>query len=303
MIERMGTQDARRRKQELLARSIAKGDMVTASRLLGVSGRSRPKPRLPEPLSLAKACRGSEAAVQTPAGPRVCYRIRRTLREVSPEGGGIAREYSAVLRGARQRFDDDTALGASAGLCHAADGGPEDLLFVDVETAQRGGGGVWLLGTMRYVGEQFLFEQHLARDDCEEPALLSAFADRYGEARVLVTFRGRPSAMKVLRERSAAHDIVLPRRGASHLDLRREARRRWREDVPNVRLETLEFALCGRRRPGRVARAEIPAAYRHFRATGDARRIGEILHHSRLDLLTMAQLVVAVLAGCGPAVE
>jgi uncharacterized protein YprB with RNaseH-like and TPR domain len=53
---------------------------------------------------------------------------------------------------------------------------------------------------------------------------------------------------------------------------------------------------------GDIPARQIARAYERFAATGDARPIGEILHHNVLDLLTMAQLVVAILTGCGPAV-
>ncbi|MFW6133469.1 MAG: ribonuclease H-like domain-containing protein [Planctomycetota bacterium] len=75
-------------------------------------------------------------------------------------------------------------------------------------------------------------------------------------------------------------------------------RRRWRRDVPNCRLQTLEAVLCGRHRRGDIPDAAIPEAYHDFVATGDARRMGDILHHNLLDLLTMAQLVSALLTGC-----
>jgi hypothetical protein len=38
-------------------------------------------------------------------------------------------------------------------------------------------------------------------------------------------------------------------------------------------------------------------------AGGDARQVRDILHHNLLDLLTMAQLVVALLTGSAPVVE
>jgi uncharacterized protein YprB with RNaseH-like and TPR domain len=82
-----------------------------------------------------------------------------------------------------------------------------------------------------------------------------------------------------------------------------ESRRRWRADVPNCRLQTLERALCGRQRVGDIPDWQIPGAYHRFVATGDARQMGDVLHHNPLDLLTMAQLVVAILTGCGPVIE
>jgi len=302
--------ESRRRKLEMLTRSIAKGDFASARELLrahGHSGVNRGRAGAPQadvaPLSLADACAGAVTIVPTPLGPLPYYRIRRTLASVAPESAEIASEYSAVLRGARQRFGDDDALEASAALCHAADGGPEDPLFMDTETCGFSGTAIFLVGMMQYAEGELVFEQCFARDYSEEPAVLAVFAERYAAARVLVTFNGKAFDMSMIRERCAFHGIELPRRRTPHLDLLHESRRRWKGEVPNCRLQTLERHLCQRRRVGDIPGSEIPDAYHRFVATGDARQVADILHHNLLDLLTMAQLVVAILTGCGPTVE
>ena len=307
----MAMSESRKRKLEMLTRSIAKRDFASASELLrshGHSGVNRSeaagRPETPqEPAALEEVCKGAEDVIEMASGPAAYYLIRRTLEDVAPESAGIAKEYSAVLRGARQRFDEDEALTASPALCCAAEGGPEDLLFMDTETCGLSGTAIFLVGMMAYVDGQLIFRQCFARDYSEEPAILRAFADRYAAAPVLVTFNGKAFDMSMIRERSAFHGIDLPRREAPHLDLLHESRRRWRKDLPNCKLQTLERYLCGRRRVGDIPGAQIPDAYHRYVASGDARQVGDILHHNLLDLLTMAQLVVAILTGCGPVVD
>ena len=99
------------------------------------------------------------------------------------------------------------------------------------------------------------FEQWLARDYSEESAILQAFADRYEQAGVLVTFNGKSFDMSMIRERCAFHAVELPHRRVPHLDLLHESRKRWRGEVPNCRLQTLERHLCRRRQvePARAA--------------------------------------------------
>jgi hypothetical protein len=90
-----------------------------------------------------------------------------------------------------------------------------------------------------------------------------------------------------------------------HVDLLPESRRRWRREVPNCRLQTLEALVCGRRRQGDIAGWDIPAAYHEFvraRQADDAvrlrrslRTIQSILHHNAPDLLTMAELSAHIL--------
>jgi len=305
----MEMSETRRRKLEMLSRAVARGDLVSAEELLlrsGHAGINRARPAaagavpapLPRPVALEKACPGHEVRVATPAGAAAYWLLRRMGPEVADDCRRIATEYAAVLKGARQRFDE---LAASPGLCHVADAAPGDLLFVDTETCGFSGTAVFLVGMMYYAEGGLVFEQCLARDYTEEGAVLAAFTERQEAAGVLVSFNGKAFDMTMVRERCAFHGIEPPPRRPPHLDLLHEVRRRWRKDLPNCRLTTLEQRFCGRRRVGDIPGSAIPDAYHRFVATGDAGPLGDIVHHNLLDLLTMAQLVVALLTGCGPA--
>jgi hypothetical protein len=204
------------------------------------------------------------------------------------------------MRGAGQRLDE---LSASAALCHAAGARPEDPLFLDIESCGLAGASIFLVGTMAYRHGELVFRQYLARDYAEEAAILHAFSRRYARSPLLVTFNGKAFDMSLIRERSAFHGLDSGPREVPHLDLLHESRRRWKGDVPNCKLQTLERLLCGRRRVGDIAGPEIPGAYHRFVATGDARQVADIIHHNLLDLLTMAQLVTAILTGSGPLAE
>jgi uncharacterized protein YprB with RNaseH-like and TPR domain len=292
----MAMSESRRRKLAMLTRSLAVGDIQAAR---GVLGRLAPTPLGPpaaaEPVSLAQAAPGVEQ--ELPQGK--FWLIRRALRDISGDYLAVQGQYAAVLRGARQRFDE---LAASAGLCHIADGRPEGPLFMDIETCGLAGCPVFLVGLMSYQDGQLVFEQLLARHYGEEAAIVAAFADRLASASTLVTFNGKSFDMNMLRERSAFHGLELAFE-PPHCDLLHESRRRWRGSVPNCRLQTLEQYLCRRRRVGDIAGAQIPDAYHRFVSDGDARQVKAILHHNLLDLLTMSQLLCAVLTGEQPDVD
>jgi hypothetical protein len=68
------------------------------------------------------------------------------------------------------------------------------------------------------------------------------------------------------------------------------ARRLWREDGSECRLNALEQVLCGHLREGDVPGFEIPSRYFHFVRTGDARRLEAVMEHNRLDLISLAVL-------------
>ncbi len=79
-----------------------------------------------------------------------------------------------------------------------------------------------------------------------------------------------------------------------HLDLLHVARRWWRGQVPNFRLQTLERLVCGRRRVDDVAGAEIPRAYHDYVRNGTLDPVRAILHHNALDLVTCLQLLLVL---------
>lgn len=300
----MAGSESSARKAEQLRRSIARGDFASARRLLDSHRRSPGQggaAERPAAVSLEEACPGAELTPPPPAGQAGCYRIRPPLAGLAPHATAVAAEYLAVMRGARERFDE---LGASRGLCCAAGAAAEDVLFCKIECTCQGKD-VFLVGLMSCADERLLVEQLLARGDHEEPAVLRAVAGRLPAAGVLATYRGRASEVKRLADRAAARLVDWPRaKGAPefrmpvHLDLRAEAARRWRGQVPSLGLRALEELLCRRqRRPASPAPSQ---AYLQFLATGDAGALAGALRHNALDLLTMAQLLTFLLTGCDP---
>ncbi|MFP4354865.1 MAG: ribonuclease H-like domain-containing protein [Phycisphaerae bacterium] len=286
--------ESRRRKLSLLTRSLARGDLRAARGLLDNVPAGTDPAAPSRPMQLAEACPGQELMFRTPLGDMPCWQIRKPLTE----GDEIHSTYSAVLRGARHRFDE---LKASAALCHVANGGPGDLLFMDLETCGFSGCPIFLVGLMGWQDEQLVVQQYLARDYSEEAAICQGFWDRYDASSILVTFNGKSYDINMLKERSAFHAIELPIREIPHLDLLHESRRFWKNDLPNCKLQTLEWAFTGRRRTGDIPGSQIPEAYHAFVDSADARQMRDILHHNFLDLVTMAHLVCALLTGSAPA--
>ncbi|MCJ7543791.1 MAG: ribonuclease H-like domain-containing protein, partial [Phycisphaerae bacterium] len=181
--------ESRRRKLSMLSRSLAKGDIASAARLLaqhGHSGLNRGPGAggRPEPLPLLAACGGRASAVAA-NGRRLSYHlVHKKLSQLGADCLPVARRYVAVMRGAGQRFDE---MSASAALCHAANARPEDPLFMDIESCGLAGASIFLVGTMAYRRGELVFRQYLARDYAEEAAILAAFSRRYARSALLVT--------------------------------------------------------------------------------------------------------------------
>ncbi|MFW6171353.1 MAG: ribonuclease H-like domain-containing protein, partial [Planctomycetota bacterium] len=86
-----------------------------------------------------------------------------------------------------------------------------------------------------------------------------------------------------------------PRPEPIHCDLLHHARRRWKDKLPDCKLQTLERYVCRRRRTADIPGREIPSAYHDFVRSGDAWLIRAVLHHNALDLVTLLQLSMLLL--------
>ena len=195
------------------------------------------------------------------------------------------------LTGASVPHDVRGSLGS---LLEAA---PEDLIYVDIEaTGLNSATPLFLVGVLVYVDGELRIQQLLARDYTEEPALLAHFSEILDASSVLITFNGKSYDMPYIRDRSLFFGVPfqLPQ---AHIDMVHEGRSRWRERLPNCKLQTLERHICLRARTGDIPGAEIPDAYHRFVRTGNAVQIRDILHHNALDLVTMAEVLLFILEG------
>lgn len=181
-------------------------------------------------------------------------------------------------------------------LQRVLDLGLEHVLFLDLETTGLSSAPVFLAGTMQWNGEDFVLRQYFARHYGEEAALLRAVSRAAQGATVLVTFNGKSYDVPFLRDRATHHRVVL-RLPPFHVDLLHHARRRWRHLCPDCRLTTLERLVCRRRRSGDVPSDEIPGLYHDYVRNGDPYRLIPVFHHNLLDVITMSEILRALVEG------
>ncbi len=159
---------------------------------------------------------------------------------------------------------------------------PHGTLFLDLETCGFAGASIFLAGLVRYRDGELTVEQLFARHYNQERALLETLWQIASEHRVLVTFNGKSFDWPMVHDRSTRHHLgrdLRGQRGASgstvavvqrstasgevrspaaplgrhdarpelvHCDLLHHARRRWRRQLPNCKLQTLERYACRR---------------------------------------------------------
>lgn len=171
--------------------------------------------------------------------------------------------------------------------------GLERVLFMDLETCGLSSAPVFLAGTMHWNGEDFVLRQYFARHYGEEAALLRAVHEQAKRFELLVTFNGKSYDAPFLMTRALTHGVTmtLPRH---HLDLLHASRRRWKGELRDCKLQTLEYHICRRTRVGDVAGSEVPGIYHEYVKRGDPYALVPVFHHNLLDVITMAEILHAL---------
>lgn len=281
-------------------------------KLRGATGASQPAAaqppatRPPEPILYRRDLprSGPRPAPPEPAGPPVPLHEALPGEEVTAPCGGSAYVVTQRLAPPEGRSDrlggplcaclanpDSRVRRLLAARCGMERVRPEQLLFLDLETTGLGSATIFLVGALAWEGDAFVIRQYLARDYSEERAITALFAEGLDPEKLLVSFNGKSFDLPYLRMRAAAHRVAFPE-GVPHLDLLHESRRAWKGRLPDCRLQTLERAFCGRMRHDDIPGAEIPEAYHRFVRTGSAAEMARIAEHNRLDLLTLAELLL-----------
>jgi uncharacterized protein YprB with RNaseH-like and TPR domain len=227
------------------------------------------------------------AAVANESGEH--WRIVLPLEELWPGGEDLAAKRHTQLCGLPV---PDELSRAKQELSHLVRAFPRDLLLVDLETCGLSGSSLFLVGMLRFVEDRLAVELLLARNYAEERAVLATFWQAVNPACVVVTFNGKSFDWPMLADRSARHLLFRGSRRPDppHVDLLHHARRRWRRQLPDCKLQTLERHICGRGRTGDIPGSQIPAAYQQFVRTGKDHEMNAILLHNAIDLVTLLDI-------------
>jgi uncharacterized protein YprB with RNaseH-like and TPR domain len=236
------------------------------------------------PRTLAEAAHGEEVAI----GSSALYVIRTDASNVADDALALAAAFSELTETASWRRFALGPGGAREGLPDRISAG--DFCFFDIETTGLTPSTyVFLCGMMVLRDDRFVVEQAFARDYAEEAGMLLYVRRALERCPVLVTFNGASFDVPFVKARMAVARIDYggPR---EHVDLLLPARQRFGGTLANCRLETIERHLRGARSESDIPGSEIPEAYHEFVRTGDARTIGRIIYHNRMDLIAMVVL-------------
>jgi uncharacterized protein YprB with RNaseH-like and TPR domain len=205
-------------------------------------------------------------------------------------------EADRLLAGRHQFLCESQAEGRGADVASFLAAFPQGFVGIDLETCGLGGSALFLVGLVRHVGGELVIELLLARNYAEEAAVLVSLGERIRESTSLLTFNGKSFDWPTVGDRWRRYllDRVAPLPELPHFDVLHHARRKWRRQLPNCRLQTLERMICRRTRTGDIPGHLIPAAYDRYVRTGDGGEIEGVLYHNALDLVTLVDVAMRV---------
>jgi len=169
--------------------------------------------------------------------------------------------------------------------------------FLDTETTGLAGGAgtlAFLIGAGHVVADGFVLRQWFLRDHGEEASALAALSEYLEGFDTVVTYNGRSYDQPLLEGRFTLARQRTPFARLEHLDLLYGARRLWKLRFESCRLTELERQILGHERQGDVPGELIPQIYFEYLRTGHADRLGAVMDHNALDILSLALLAAIV---------
>jgi uncharacterized protein YprB with RNaseH-like and TPR domain len=255
---------------------------------------SRPQRPTSPPTKPTAGLLHSGDIIETPHGPHL--RIRLPLETLWPNGTQLIANRQEFLQSqlaaAQQAIEPSLVL--SPEFAAFACALPDRAIGLDLETCGLAGSALFLIGLFRQIEGHPTIELLLARNYAEEPAVLATLWQTIADHQVLLTFNGKTFDWPMVIERSIRHRLqpTATPNGFLHIDILHHARRRWRKQLPNCRLQTLEQHVCRRHRTDDIPGHRIPAVYADYVRTGFERDMDNVLHHNALDLVTLFDLAL-----------
>ena len=163
----------------------------------------------------------------------------------------------------------------------------EKLVFMDIETMGLGSQPISLIGIGRIIGQKFTVQQFFARDIDEEAAILEAFSKNIHENDFFVTFNGEYFDIPFIKNRMRYLGIS-DRLFQPNFDALFFARKAWKNDLPNCKLQTIEKFIFNISRTDDVPGAYCPSFYQRFCKTKEIGTVVPIIQHNQQDIVSLA---------------
>lgn len=256
---------------------------------LGTARRGAPEPD-PEPAPVS-ARPPTAAATSDRAHDEAALAAALGAERLAP--GVLRVTHSRPLALAHGRCALHPDPGAVTLLQPDAPADPAGWVALDTETSGLAGGtGTWVfvVGLARWHLHRLELVQYLLTRLDAEAALLAQVKTDLAAAELLLSYNGKSFDLPLLAARLRLTRLADTASDLPHLDLLHPVRRAFAGVWPDCRLASVERFLLSHERADDLPGAEAPAAWLDWLRRGDGRRLGAVLAHNRVDLLSVAAL-------------
>lgn len=216
------------------------------------------------------------------------YKVRPELITLCSDAEKLSQQYYKIF------YQNRLSKNLHSDLKNLLISEPTGIVFLDIETTGFSNTPLFLIGLLYFDRNRINIEQLFARDYSEEVNLLHYFSEFIPSFKVMVTFNGKSFDIPFINNRMVYHRKLI-KRLPTHVDILHHSRRRWRGKIPDCKLQTLEYYICGRQRTEDIPSALVPEIYREFVRTGKTDFLKNVFYHNALDLITLCELTTMLL--------
>lgn len=163
------------------------------------------------------------------------------------------------------------------------------LVFMDIETMGLGSQPITLIGIGRILQNTLHMTQFFARTIEEEASILSHFYNSLQSDDFFVTFNGEYFDIPFIKNRSRYHQLEQDAYPAN-FDALFFARKVWKKDLPNCKLQTIEKEIFHITRTDDVPGAFCPIFYQQYLQSRQIGSIVPIITHNQQDIVSLANI-------------
>jgi uncharacterized protein len=203
-------------------------------------------------------------------------------------------EFTSGYMHGRIKLENDFSFSRMLNVCGISgdDIALEDILFIDTETTGLSGGTgtmAFLIGLGYFTSEGFIVDQYFLDDPANELSLMNTVSNQINPYKLIVSYNGSSFDLPLLRTRFVMNRLPPPFNQMSHLDLLHLSRKIWKLRLSSLRLKDIENEVLNfYREEEEVPGWMVPQIYFDFIRSRDARPLGGVFYHNRMDVLSLA---------------
>ena len=165
----------------------------------------------------------------------------------------------------------------------------KDFVFLDIETLGLSSRPLILIGIAKISNDKIKVHQYFVRSIPEEKPVIEAFLDELNANTILFSYNGDSFDIPYIQERiyyySMHRQITNP-----DYDILLFSRKKWKGNLSNCKLQTIEKEVLGLHREDDVPGALVPEFYEEYLRAGNIGPILPIIQHNRQDIITLAKI-------------